>query len=301
MKIKSPILYCCYNRLDLIKKSLNILKNIMCKKIYIAIDGPKKNLADENINYEIKKYIKAQKFFSEIIILEREKNLGCKIAISDAINWFFKNEEYGIILEEDLLPSKKFFQFCDYALDKYKNEEKIMMVSGTNYLGENISSNKYFFSEHFLIWGWATWKRAWKNYDVNMKKWKDDSVKQELKKRYEKKEFNFLRNRFDSFFGSYSDTWDIQWYFNCIYNKGLTIIPESNLVTNIGVVGTHSKKYYKTLFLNYGNIEIDKLISPSKIERNYEFDLKLHNIYNFKSNLYIKFKQFVKYIFNFSN
>ncbi len=301
MKIKSPILYCCYNRLDLIKKSLPILKNIECKKIYISIDGPKNNAEDININNEIKQYIKELKFFSQVSILERDENLGCKIAVSNAINWFFENEEFGIILEEDLLPSQNFFLFCDYALEKYKYEEKIMMISGTNYLGENISSNKYFFSEHFLIWGWATWKRAWKYYDVEMKKWHDESVKQDLKDRYNKKEFDFLQKRFDSFFGSYSDTWDIQWYFNCIYKRGLTIIPESNLVSNIGVEGTHSKKYYKTLFLKYGNIQMDRLVSPSKIERNYHFDMKMHKIYNFKNNFNIKIKKIVKFIYNFFN
>ena len=300
MKIKSPILYCCYNRLDLIKKSIKELQNIECKKIYIAIDGPKKNIDDEKKNVEIVQYIKSIKFISQVTILERDKNLGCKIAISDAINWFFQNEELGIILEEDLIPSKSFFQFCDYLLEKYKNEEKIMMISGTNYLGEKIKSNKYFYSEHFLIWGWATWKRSWSSYDVEMKNWKKMSVKSELQKRYSKREFNFLENRFNSFFNSYSDTWDIQWYFNCILNRGLTIMPESNLVTNIGVEGTHSKKYYKTLFLEYGFIEVDKLISPLKIERNYDFDTKLHKIYNFKNNIFMKLKLIIKKILNLS-
>ena len=91
MKIKSPILYCCYNRLDLIKKSIKEIQNIECKKIYIAIDGPKKNIEDEKKNVEIVQYIKSIKFISQVTILERDKNLGCKIAISDAINWFFQN------------------------------------------------------------------------------------------------------------------------------------------------------------------------------------------------------------------
>ena len=123
-----------------------------------------------------------------------------------------------------------------------------MMISGTNYLGEKIISNKYIYSEHFLIWGWATWKRAWDLYDVDMKKWKEESVKLELKERYSNREFKFLSNRFDSFFKNYSDTWDIQWYFNCIYNKGLSIIPEANLVSNIGVQGTIQMSIIKLYF-----------------------------------------------------
>ncbi len=228
----------------------------------------------------------------------RKKNLGCKIAISEAINWFFQQEELGIILEEDLLPSKAFFQFCDYALEKYKNNKTIMMISGTNYLGENIKSNKYFFSEHFLIWGWATWRRSWKLYDVEMNDWKKITVKKQIERRYNKKEYIFLKDRFNSFFEDYSDTWDIQWYFNCIYNKGLTVMPEANLVKNIGVEGTHSDKFYKTLFLEYGDIEVDKLISEQIIKRNVNFDFKLHEKYNFKNKVWMNLKKNIKTLFN---
>ncbi len=298
MHINSPILYCCYNRISLIKKSIEIIKNINCKKIYIAIDGPKDSEEDKEKNLEVINYIKKIKFNSSIEILLRKRNLGCKIAISEAINWFFQQEESGIILEEDLLPSKAFFQFCDYALKKYKNNNNIMMISGTNYLGENVKSNKYFFSEHFLIWGWATWRSSWKLYDVEMNDWKKIAVKKEIEKRYNKKEYSFLKDRFDSFFEDYCDTWDIQWYFNCIYNKGLTVMPEANLVKNIGVEGTHSDKFYKTLFLEYGDIEIDKLISQETIERNVNFDLKLHKKYNFKNKLWMKIKKIIKSFFN---
>lgn len=294
MKIENPILYCCYNRLDLIKKSIKIIQKINCKKIYISIDGPKENSIDQNKNQEILRYISNCKFNSEIELLRRNKNLGCKVAISSAIDWFFENEESGIILEEDLIPSSSFFLFCDYALNKYKNIKEIMMVSGTNYLGENIISNKYVYSQHYLIWGWATWKRAWQSYDVSMKNWLDENVKNKIKKRYNKLEYKFLNEKFNSFFSNYSDTWDIQWYFSCIENNGLTIMPETNLVTNIGMIGTHSTQYYKTLFLKKNEIDIDKIIPPKKIIRDFKFDEKLHKKYHFKNHYYEKIKAFLK-------
>tara|TARA_Y100000741_G_scaffold357316_1_gene335036 strand:- start:634 stop:1539 length:906 start_codon:yes stop_codon:yes gene_type:complete len=301
MKIESPILYCCYNRLDLIKKSLDIIQKIECKKIYISIDGPKNTSQDIKKNQDILNYIQNLSFSSKKELLINDKNKGCKFAISNAIDWFFENEEQGIILEEDLLPSKSFFNFCDYALNKYKNNSNVMMISGTNYLGEKVKSNNYFYSEHFLIWGWATWKRSWNFYDVEMKSWKKESVKLELQKRYSSKEYNFLKNRFNSYFKDYSDTWDIQWYFSCVYNKGLTVMPEANLVTNIGVEGTHSKKYYDTLFLECGELEIEKINSPTEIKRNYIFDLKLHKKYNFKNFILVKIKLILKKIFFFLN
>lgn len=294
MKINSPILFCCYNRLNLIKKSINIIKNIECKKIYISIDGPKSSEKDRKIYVEIINYLSKLKFKSETVFKINKDNKGCKIAISSAIDWFFKNEESGIILEEDLLPSNSFFYFCDYALKKYKNNDEIMMVSGTNYIGPEKISNKYFFSEHFLIWGWATWRRAWKFYDVDMKKWKDIETKNKIQSRYSIKEFNFLKHKFNSFFKNYSDTWDIQWYFTCINNQGLTIMPESNLVTNIGIEGTHSKKFYKTLFLKHGTINMEKLNSPKSIKRNIDFDMKIHKKYHFENVLIKTLKEFVK-------
>lgn len=298
MKINSPILYCCYNRLDLIKQSISLIQKINCKKIYISIDGPKQNELDFEKNKEVRNFIKNMKFSSNVEILERSKNLGCKLAVSEAINWLFKNEEFGIILEEDLLPSSDFFSFCDKLLKKYKDEEKIMMVSGSNYLGENISSNKYIYSEHFLIWGWATWRRAWKNYDLEMKNWKDDNIKKIIKNRYSKKEFDFLNNKFNSYYEDYFDTWDIQWYFSCIMNKGLTVMPEANLVSNIGLHGTHSDKFYETLFLKYGKIDANNLVSPLEIKRNTSFDLKIHKKFHFNNRIILKLKKIIKRIIN---
>lgn len=297
MKINSPILFCCYNRLDMIKKSLDIIRNIECKKIYISIDGPKNDEIEKNINQEIIKYITSIQFKSNTEFLIRKENLGCKIAISSAIDWFFSNEESGIILEEDLLPTDTFFKFCDYALEKYEDKSSVMMISGTNYIGSGLVSNKYFFSEHFLIWGWATWKRAWKLYDVEMLNWQKDDVKKKIQNRYSEKEYKFLQNKFNSFLDDYSDTWDIQWYFACINNSGLTVMPEANLVSNIGIEGTHSNKYYKTLFLKHGKIEIEKLKSPNTIKRNIEFDMKIHKKFHFENFLLKKIKAKIKKIF----
>ena len=199
-----------------------------------------------------------------------------------------------MILEDDILASEDFFKFCDYALKKYKNNDKIMMISGTNYLGESIESNKYFFSEHFIIWGWATWKRAWKKYDVDMKAWHDEKVVLDIKNRFDKKTFQFLKSRFNQIFFDYKDTWDIQWYFACIKNKGLSIIPEANLIKNIGVEGTHSNKFFETLFLNYGKINIKLLETPSKVEPFIDFDNKIHQKFHYKNIFFQKFKKLIK-------
>ena len=112
------------------------------------------------------------------------------------------------------------------------------MISGTNYLSFTKKSNQYFYSTHFIIWGWATWRDNWKKYDVKMKSWKNTKVKEKLRKRYSKDVYNFLNYRFNQLINNYKDTWDIQWYFTCVENNWLSIIPRANLVSNIGIKGT---------------------------------------------------------------
>lgn len=284
MKLNVPILYCAYNRYSETKKSLNILKSIKAKKIYVCLDGPKDNIKDIAKCKKVKKLLKNTKFSCKTIFKFRSKNLGCKYSISKALDWFFKKEKSGIILEDDILPSKSFFQFCEYGLNKYYTSKKIGMICGTNYLGSNLKSNSYFYSKHFLIWGWATWRHVWNKYDVEMKKWKLPKVKRKIRKLHDKKEYEFLESRFNQLFLDYKDTWDIQWHFNCINQNLLSIMPKSNLVSNIGKVGTHSREYYKTLYLKTGSIDIKKINPPKKIERNLKFDIELHNKFNYKKN-----------------
>ena len=294
MVLKYPILYCGYNRINYSKKSIKILSKIKAKKIYICLDGPKKNKKDYDDCKEVRDLIKNTKFRSKVILKFRKENLGCKYSMSKAITWFFKNEKAGIILEDDIIPSLDFFKFCEYGLNKYKDTKDIGMICGTNYKGSNVKSNRYFYSKHFLIWGWATWRRVWKKYDVEMKDWKLKKIRSSIKKQYCNREYQFLSKRFNQFFFDYKDTWDIQWYFLCIRLNLLCVMPEANLVTNIGTIGTHSNDYYKTLFLKHGKINIHKLIFPKKISRDFRYDNKINKEFNFKKNIFKKIYFFLK-------
>lgn len=99
-------------------------------------------------------------------------NLGCKRRVSSGLNWVFKQCEEAIILEDDCLPHPTFFRFCTELLDKYRDEDQVMMISGTN-LGFNPKPMpySYYFSYFCYIWGWASWRRAWQHYDLEMKAW----------------------------------------------------------------------------------------------------------------------------------
>eukprot|EP00831_Metopus_contortus_P054161 TRINITY_DN45550_c0_g1_i1.p1 TRINITY_DN45550_c0_g1~~TRINITY_DN45550_c0_g1_i1.p1 ORF type:complete len:231 (+),score=18.70 TRINITY_DN45550_c0_g1_i1:109-801(+) len=159
-----------------------------------------------------------------------------RINVSEAISWFFEHVEEGIILEDDCLPNHDFFRFCTEMLEKYRDDERIGQISGTCLLRHDFNlKESYHFSNSALIWGWATWKRAWKNYDPNMK------CLEFLKKHKIINTFNhniLSRLRFKWTLSQMKrgniDTWDYQWTFSCLAQNQLTIVPNNNLISNIG-------------------------------------------------------------------
>ena len=163
-------------------------------------------------------------------------NLGCKIRVSSGLDWVFSEVEEAIILEDDCLPHPSFFAFCEELLEKYRNDSRIMQICGSNVLKDQVNiDDSYYFSKYGPIWGWASWRRAWQYYDVDMKLW----VEVKKTKLYydfcnSKKEVDIRLKLFDNLVSGNIDTWDYQWGFAKMINSGLSIIPKTNLVSNIG-------------------------------------------------------------------
>lgn len=171
---KIPILLLVYNRLSETQQVFQMIKKVKPRKLYIGADGPRVDVEGEAEEVEkILSFLKTNVDWDcELKILTRETNLGCKIAVSGAIDWFFENEEMGIILEDDCLPSISFFFFCEELLKHYAANEKVMFISGTNLNEEGYQyKESYHFSIYNHVWGWATWRRVWEKYDVKMNSW----------------------------------------------------------------------------------------------------------------------------------
>jgi hypothetical protein len=169
--------------------------------------------------------------------LFQKENLGCKNAVSSSINWFFDNVEEGIILEDDCIPNTSFFKFCSELIEKYRNNEKIMHINGTSLLNSKFIEFKketFHFSRCAHVWGWATWKRAWKKYDINM-----SDIENLEKKLLENKKIKIINTKYWIKLFKYIkdkkiDTWDAQWQYSILKNDGLVIYPNINMVKNIG-------------------------------------------------------------------
>ena len=164
--------------------------------------------------------------------LIREENLGCKKAVSTAIDWFFSVVDKGIILEDDCLPDLSFFDFCTKLLTYYEQTDQVMHISGDNFQKENIAGeDSYYFSVYNHIWGWATWRRAWQAYDVNMSEYDPEVVKRTLQRKSEQK---YWQECFTKVTSGQVDTWDYQWTYAIWKSGGLSILPSVNLISNIG-------------------------------------------------------------------
>lgn len=166
----TPILYLVFNRPEETALSFEKIRMIRPLKLFIASDGPRKDHKTdfENCKSVISIIQAGLDWKCEVHYLIREENLGCGRAVSQAIDWFFQHVEKGIILEDDCLPAETFFPFCAELLLKYLNSENVTHISGhNNQMGYKRGSNDYYFSRIVNIWGWATWRRAWKKYNFN--------------------------------------------------------------------------------------------------------------------------------------
>jgi hypothetical protein len=245
--LKSPVLFLVFNRPDTTKRVFETIRQAQPFQLFVAADGPRKNKSGEAEKCkDVRKIVhEGIDWDCEVKTLFRDKNLGCKVAVNSAINWFFEHVEEGIILEDDCLPHPTFFRFCEELLNKYRNDERIGLISGDNFqFGKNQRKYSYYFSRYIHIWGWATWRRVWKNYDVDMKLWPEIRDEEWLQRWFgNKKLAKYWMRIFESVYRGKIDTWDYQLAFACWIQNYLTVLPNVNLVSNIGCrAGTHTTR-----------------------------------------------------------
>ena len=237
MNLDTPILFLTYKRFDTAKLVFDSIKYARPSKLYFASNAPKNNDFDDfNKISKVRSLVDQIDWDCEVITLFREEHLDVKQSITSSIDWFFTFEEKGIILEDDCVPSKSFYMFCQKLLNHYENDKEVYSIGGCRFLEDlNLPENEYRFSKHAYIWGWATWRRAWENYDIKMCQWPNFKNSKSFKSIFRN---NIIRYYWISIFNSvYSgriNTWDYQWVYSLWLNNGITIIPNRNLVTNIG-------------------------------------------------------------------
>lgn len=262
----TPVLLLIFNRPKEAEIQTKHLQKIRPKQLFIAADGPRNDKINETELCEKTKktVLNSINWNCTVKTLFRKENLGCGKAVSSGITWFFENVNKGIILEDDCLPDLSFFSFCEKLLKKYENNPQIMHIAGHNSYTSN-SKESYFFSKYSDIWGWATWKRAWDMYSLNIKNLK--SITENLADLPPlERIFWYGKIAYNTHQHSKNSTWDYQWCYTLLKNNGLAISPAKNLIQNIGFDdnATHTvgkKKIEKTY-------KIESIIHPKKILNN---------------------------------
>jgi hypothetical protein len=300
--LNTAVLFLVFNRLDTTKQVFEAIKEAKPPRLYIAADGARTAKADEAEKVTVVRDFILQNidWDCDVKTLFREENLGCKYAVSGAIDWFFEQEEMGIILEDDCLPSQSFFWFCEELLERYKDDMRVWHIAGNNFhFGwKRDEDYSYYFSYYGSIWGWASWKSRWQSYDVGMRNYKEIKSKNYLWDVFgNQEEANFRISNFDEIKNGLN-TWDFQWAYTRFINSGLSIVPIENLVKNLGfgedATHTHSKNDRRA------NMNIVDLKFPLNNQKNIIRDKKSDDKFfsefiKDKSNLV---KRIVKKVFN---
>ncbi len=251
-KLTVPVVFCVFKRLDTTQKVFERIREARPQKLYIVADSARDHVAGEAEKVEaVRCYIEQHiDWDCDVYKNYAHVNMGCGRRISSGIGWVFETEEEAIVLEDDCVPEISFFQYCQEMLAHYRDDERIMMISGNNPFASCYHSEEdYLFSKVPFIWGWATWRRAWKLYDFDLKSLPENRKNSIFKKIFPLKSYWVYMAEFETLYRHEFDTWDYQlMYAGIIYDK-LNIVPTESHVFNIGFQeeSTHTSKPIKWL------------------------------------------------------
>ena len=257
------------------RRLIEAIRPLRPKQIFYACDGPvKDNQKQKELVYLTRLQINYVDWECDLRTRFRDINYGCCKGMSDAITWFFENVNAGIILEEDCIPHEDFIPYCNELLKKYEFDKRIWSINGTNFQdGKLRGDGSYYFSRYFQCWGWATWKRSWQEYDITMSAWKNLKKSDMINSIFDtKNELSYWMKIWNKlYFENKPDSWAYRFSFTSLINGGLSIIPNVNLVKNVGfdLDATNTRYSVEETSINQG---IFPLSHPLNIVRHKEAD-----------------------------
>lgn len=261
--LKTPVAFILFNRPETTARVFAEIAKVQPPKLLVVADGPRPDRPGEAERCEAARAIISQvNWDCEVLTNYSDVNLGLKRRVSSGLSWVFDHVEDAIILEDDCLPHRSFFRYCEEMLSRYRDNRRVMAVSGDNFqFGKYQPPYSYYFSRYNHIWGWATWRRAWRHYDPEMKSWPKMKQSNWLDGLIsEAKVARYWNNIFESVYKGEINTWDYQWTFACWMQNGLTTLPSVNLISNIGfgAGATHTTDSVS----RFSNMEIQDLDFP---------------------------------------
>lgn len=289
MQYDIPILFVIFRRKDVTMRTFAAIKAAQPAKLYIACDGAREAVNGEQELVEATRQAveNAIDWPCEVHRRYQDHNQGCAKAVSSAISWIFETEEMGIILEDDCVAKPSFFKFVREMLHRYKDDQRIGMVAGTNLVSSKVTMpDSYCFSKYKACWGWATWKRAWSNFQLDMP-WRDSDYYQSViaNNGFRAKDKNYWKYRLNLIDANYVSSWDWPWYFCLAAQNQLCIFPSKDLIVNIGfdAEATHTSFFNLPKYKDEGELSFP-LRHPRYIVPYEPFDKAFYKANN---NLYM--------------
>jgi hypothetical protein len=240
-----PVLLAIFNRPEKTRKVVKALRKVKPPQLFVAADGPRPGHPEDVEKCRLARQVATDiDWPCDLQIRFLDKNVGCGMGISSAIGWFFEHVDYGVILEDDCVPHPHFFPFCSELFERYAEDERIMRISGLSPYPARNYPYDYHFSHRFHCWGWGTWRRAWKHFSYDMDLIDETEFLEMAKAFYPFQFQNSLElDKFRLSKKNMLKTWAFRWNVACFAQNGLCIIPEKNLIKNIGFgeEATHTK------------------------------------------------------------
>jgi hypothetical protein len=235
LSLSTPVVFLIFNRPDLTSMVFAEIARAKPKTLLIVADGPR-NSEESQKCLEARRVTERVNWNCELLTNFADRNMGCKSRIASGLDWAFSIIEEAIVLEDDCLPTLSFFPFCEKLLNHYREDKRVMHISGNNFqFNRPKPSSSYYFSRYTHVWGWASWRRAWKYYDCEMASWPEFKKSGTLNYICDDLfELSHWASVFEQVYSGAIDTWDYQWLYACWTQNALSILPSSNLVSNIG-------------------------------------------------------------------
>ncbi len=244
-RLTTPVVLIIFNRPATTARVVAALRQVRPSQLLVVADGPRPHHPDDGSRCAAARaVIETVDWDCNVSTNFAENNLGCRDRVSTGLDWVFSQVESAIILEDDCVAHPTFFRFCTELLEHYADDQRVMAISGNNFqFGQRRTPDSYYFSHYAHCWGWATWRRAWQHYDITMRHWpqlRDQGWLMDLFA--DPRAVRFWTRILQATYEGRINSWAYRWTLSCWLHHGLTILPNLNLVSNIGfdAAATHT-------------------------------------------------------------
>jgi len=279
--MRTPVALFIFNRPMETKRVFERIREARPQQLFIVADGARQHVVGEDQLVSDARAVVAEIDWScEVRRNYAEQNLGCGERIASGLDWLFSIVPESIVLEDDCLPAPTFFAFMELMLETYRDDERVGMIAGMNYSPEPDLPSSHLFTNFYAVWGWASWARAWSAYDRSMLGWPAMRSQNAL--------YGIFRNEgladwftsvCDQVAAGGIDTWDVQWFYSCLQQHRLCVVPSENLVSNIGYSGTRPSPDSKSLGLPTGAFREASALSPGEMVPDFAYEDRLFSAF----------------------